>query len=97
MVNIQCTLRLNIRLITLVIELFPGNGLTEVQEVADLLHVLSHYQVGVLKISLLLLGLLCQDVAMISVMTLYLTTAGEHESLLCTGVCLYFWHFLFFV
>ena len=73
----------------------PDLGLTEVEEVADLLHVLSHNQVSVLRIALLLLGLLCQDVAVIGVMTLYLATTGEHESLLCSGICLYFWHFLF--
>ena len=46
------------------------------------------------QISLLLLGLLCQNVAVISVMTLDLACTGETESLLGTGICLYFWHFL---
>ena len=45
------------------------------------------------QISLLLLGLLGQDVAVISVVTLNLAGSGEGESLLCTGVSLYFWHF----
>ena len=47
------------------------------------------------KISLLFLGLLGQDVAVISVMTLDLACSGEAEALLGSGVCLYFWHFVF--
>ena len=45
------------------------------------------------QISLLLLCLLSQNVTVISVMTLDLTCTGKAESLLCTGVSLYFWHF----
>ena len=48
------------------------------------------------EVSLLLLCLLSQNVTVVSVMTLDLTRTGECESLLCTGVCLYFWHFFKF-
>jgi len=44
------------------------------------------------EVSLLLLGLLGQDVAVVGVVTLYLAGSGQYESLLSTGVCLYFWH-----
>ena len=46
------------------------------------------------KISLLLLGLLGEDVAVVSVMSLDLTRSGQRESLLGAGICLNFWHFL---
>ena len=45
------------------------------------------------QITLLFLGLLGQNVTVISVMTLDLTCSGEAETLLGSGVCLYFWHF----
>ena len=48
-----------------------------------------------IEISLLLLCLLSQNVTVVSVMTLNLTSTGECESLLCTGVCLQLWHFYF--
>ena len=44
------------------------------------------------EIPLLLLGLLRENVAVVSVTSLNLTCTGERESLLRTGVCLYFWH-----
>ena len=44
------------------------------------------------KISLLLLGLLSQDVTVISVVTLNLSCSGEGKTLLCTGVGFLFWH-----
>ena len=81
---------LNIRLITevknfsrLLIDL------TQAKKVTDLLHVLCHYDIGVIEVSLLFLGLLGQDVAVVSMMTLNLASTGECESLLCTGVSLY--------
>ena len=49
------------------------------------------------QITLLLLGLLCQNVAVVSVMSLNLTCSGERESLLRAGVCLNFWHFFNFL
>ena len=67
--------------------------LAHAQQVANLLHVLRYNQSAVVEVSLLFLGLLCQDVAVISVMTLYLASTGQHESLLCTGISLYFRHF----
>jgi hypothetical protein len=45
------------------------------------------------QVSLLLLCFLSQNVTVVSVMTLDLTGSGKAESLLCTGVCLNFWHF----
>jgi hypothetical protein len=48
----------------------------------------------VYQVALLLLGLLGQDVAVVSVVTLYLACSGEYETLLSTGIGLYFWHFV---
>ena len=70
-------------------------GLAKEEEFADLLTVGSDDEVAVLQVAFLLLTFLGQDVAVISVMTLDLTRSGEHESLLCCGISLYFWHFLF--
>ena len=67
--------------------------LAETQQVANLLHVGLVNDRVALQIALLLLGLLRQDVAVVSVMSLNLTCSGEGKSFLCTGVCLYFWHF----
>ena len=67
-------------------------GLTHTQEVTYLLHILSHYDSAVIQVSLLFFCLLCQDVAVVCVMTLYLACTGECESLLSTGISLYFWH-----
>ena len=83
---------LSIRLITKVKNCVLTLGLTQTQEVTYLLHVLSHNNCAVIQVSLLLLGLLCQDVAVVCVMTLYLACTGECESLLSTGISLYFWH-----
>lgn len=46
------------------------------------------------EVALLLLGFLCQDVTVVSVMSFDLTRSGESETLLCAGISLYFWHFL---
>ena len=46
-----------------------------------------------IEVSLLLLGLLSQNVTVVSVMTLNLTSTGECESLLCAGICFLLWHF----
>ena len=88
------SLGLSIRLITKV-NCFPecNRGLAEAEEVADLLHVLGHNDSAVVEVALLLLRLLCQDVAVVCVVTLYLACSGERESLLRAGVSLYFWHF----
>lgn len=45
------------------------------------------------KIPLLLLCFLRQDVAVVSMTSLDLTCSGKAESLLRTGISLYFWHF----
>ena len=68
-------------------------GLAQQEEFANLLAIGGDDEVTVLQITLLLLGLLCQDVAVISVVTLNLTRSGEHKTLLGAGVSLYFWHF----
>src|SRR5574344_1065429 len=49
-----------------------------------------------IKITFLFLCLLRQNVTVESVMTFNLSSSGECESLLCTRVCLYFWHFFMF-
>ena len=48
------------------------------------------------KITLLLLCLLSQNVTVVSMCSLNLTCTGETESLLRSGICLYFWHFFKF-
>ena len=68
-------------------------GLTEEEEFAHLTAVGTYHEVGVLQVTLLLLFLFCQDVTVISVVTLDLTRSGELETLLSTGIRLYFWHF----
>jgi hypothetical protein len=47
----------------------------------------------VVEISLLLLGLLSQNVTVVSVLTLDLSCASELETLLGSGFSFYFWHF----
>ena len=63
------------------------------EQITNLLEVAVVYDCLMNQISLLLLCLLSQNVTVISVMTLDLTCTGKAESLLCTGVSLYFWHF----
>ena len=83
------TIRLNFLLITYWI-------LTECETIEHLLAVCLHDNRAVVKISLLLLRLLSQNVTVISVMTLDLTSSSETESLLRTGLCFYFWHFFYY-
>ena len=71
--------------------------LTQTKQVAHLLEVAAVDDCLMHQITFLLLCLLCKNVAVVSVMSLDLTCSGETESLLCTGVSLYFWHFFFFV
>ena len=52
------------------------------------------YDIHVVKVALLFLGLLCQNVAVVSVMSFNLTRSGERETLFCSGISLYFWHFV---
>lgn len=68
--------------------------LAEAEELAYLTNVCSVNDGYVVKVALLLLGLLRQDVAVISVMSLDLTCARQRKTLLGAGVGLYFWHFL---
>ena len=69
-------------------------GLTETQQVVNLLQVVGINNCLVNQVTLLFLGFLCQDVTVKRMMSLNLTSTGQTKSLLCTGVCLYFWHFL---
>lgn len=48
----------------------------------------------VVKVELLLLCLLGEDVTVVSVTSFNLTCSSERETLLCTRISLYFWHFL---
>ena len=68
-------------------------GLAKKEEFANLLTVCSLYEVCTLEVALLFLTFLCQDVAVISVVTLDLTRSSEHKTLLGSGISLYFWHF----
>ncbi len=67
--------------------------LTQTKQVANLFEVGTVYNCLMHQITLLLLGLLSENVAVVSVMSLDLTSSGEAESLLRTGVCFNFWHF----
>ena len=68
-------------------------GLTEAEQVANLLHIRTIHQGLVYQVAFLLLCFLSQNVTVVSVMSFDLTGSGETESLLCAGICLYFWHF----
>ena len=69
-------------------------GLAEAEEFAYLTYVGAVYDGYVVQVALLLLGLLRQNVTVVSVTSFDLTRSGEHETLLCAGISLYFWHFL---
>ena len=72
--------------------MLEGRRLTHAEEFANLLHVRAVNEGHMVKVALLLLGLLGQDVTVISVVTLDLTCSGECETLLGTGISLYFSH-----
>ena len=72
------------------------NVLTKTQQVLNLLNVCYVNESVVNEVSLLLLCFLSQNVTVVSMMSLDLTCSGEAETLLSTGVCLYFWHFFNF-
>ena len=67
--------------------------LTQAKQVTHLLEVAAVYDSRMNQITFLFLRLLRENVTVVSVMSLDLTSSGETESLLGTGVCLYFWHF----
>ena len=71
-----------------------SRGLTEAEEFAYLTNVGAVNESSVVEVALLLLGLLGQNVTVVSVMSFDLTCSGENETLLCTRISLYFWHFL---
>lgn len=70
---------------------------TESEAFAYLSAVCFHYNCLMNKISLLLLSLLCQDMTVISVLSLDLSCSGKLETLLCCGFCFNFWHFFCFL
>lgn len=74
--------------------MLEGRRLTHAEEFANLLHVRAVNEGHMVKVALLLLGLLGQDVTVISVVTLNLTGSGERKTLLCTRISLYFRHLL---
>ena len=69
-------------------------GLAEAEEFANLTYVGAVYDGYVVQVALLLLGLLRQNVTVVSVTSFDLTRSGERETLLGAGISLYFWHFL---
>ena len=69
-----------------------GRRLAHAEEFANLLHIGAVNESNVVEVMLLLLGLLGQDVTVISVVTLDLTCSGECETLLGAGISLYFRH-----
>ena len=68
--------------------------LAEAEEFTNLTRVSTVNDSYMVEVTLLLLSLLSQNVTVVSVMSFNLTCSGELESLLCTRVCLNFWHFL---
>jgi len=69
--------------------------LTQAKEFAYLINIALVYKCDVVEITLLLLGLLGQNVTVISVFSFNLTRSGKGEPLFGTGISLYFWHFLY--
>ena len=70
--------------------MLEGRRLTHAEEFANLLHVRAVNEGHMVKVALLLLGLLGQNVTVISVVTLNLTGYSERKTLLCTRISLYF-------
>ena len=74
--------------------MLEGRRLTHAEEFANLLHVRAVNEGHMVKVALLLLGLLGQNVTVISVVTLNLTGSKKRKTLLCTRISLYFRHLL---
>ncbi len=70
-------------------------NLAEAEQIAYLLEVRLVNEGLVNQITFLLLGFLCQNVTVVSMMSFDLTCTGETESLLRTGIRFYFWHCFF--
>ena len=68
--------------------MLEGRRLTHAEEFANLVHVRAVNEGHRVKVALLLLGLLGQNVTVISVVTLNLTGSGERKTLLCTRMSL---------
>jgi len=71
--------------------------LTQTKQLAYLTAVCAVNDGHVVEVALLLLRLLRENVTVVSVASFDLTRSGEHETLLCAGISLYFWHFLLFL
>ena len=69
-------------------------NLAEAEEFAYLTYVRAVNDGHVVEVALLLLGLLGQNVTVVSMTSFDLTCSGENETLLCTRISLNFWHFL---
>ena len=67
--------------------------LTQTEQITNLLQVGAVDDCLMNQITFLFLCLLCQNVAVVSMMSFDLTSTGEAESLLRTGIRFYFWHF----
>ena len=71
--------------------------LTQAKQVTHLLEVAAVYDSRMNQITFLLLCLLGQNVTRLSMMSFDLTSSGETESLLGTGVSFNFWHFFIYL
>ena len=71
-------------------------GLSEAKLLTNHLAVSLHDDSAVVEISLLLLCLLCQDVTVVSVLTLDFSGTSKSETLLSSGLGFNFWHFFVF-
>ena len=67
--------------------------LTHCETIENLLAVCLYDNCTVVKISLLLLSLLSQDVTVISMLTLNFSCSSKRETLFCSGFSFNFWHF----
>jgi hypothetical protein len=70
-----------------------GKDLTECETFANLLTISLYDNRAVVEISLLLLSLLCQDVTVISVVTLNLSCSSKDKALFGSAFGFNFWHF----
>ena len=72
-----------------------GLGLTEVEQLANLLEVGLVDKRHVVQIALLFLRLLRENVTVIRMISFYFPCSGKRKALFGTGIRLYFWHFCF--
>ena len=72
--------------------MLEGRRLTHAEEFANLLHVRAVNEGHMVKVALLLLGLLGQNVTVKSMLSFDFTRSGKSESFFGTGVRLDLWH-----